>query len=165
MLSSRYALALVLGATTVMVAAALSARVGPSAAAQSGPGLEGSWMSEGTAATGGPFPLGGLRFTTYNADGTLVTTSRGRGVIPTTGHGSWTQVGNREFATTWFGFARDAEGNYTAIAKVRGRIQVNEQGDETSSRSEVQISDLNGNVLTTDSTTGRAKRIRVEPLN
>src|SRR5262249_48175899 len=121
MLSSRFALALVLGATTVIGAAALSARVGPSAAAQSGPGLEGSWMSEGTAATGGPFPLGGLRFTTYNADGTLVTTSRGRGEIPTTGHGSWMRVGDREFATTWFGFGRDAEGNYTTIAQVRGR--------------------------------------------
>src|SRR5262249_22277616 len=141
MLSSRFALALVLSTTTVIVAAALSARVGPSAAAQSGPGLEGSWMSESTSATGGPFPIGGLRFTTYNADGTLVTTSRGRGLVPTTAHGTWVRIGDREFATTSVGFALDPEGNYTRTVKARSRIQVDERGDETSIRTQVEVFD------------------------
>src|SRR4051794_39517555 len=114
MVSSRLVLALVISGVTVILATAVGARVVAGAAAQSGQLLEGSWMSEATGAAQGPFPLGGLRLTTYNADGTLVTTSRGRGIIPTTGHGTWVRIGDREFATTWIGFARDAEGNYTA---------------------------------------------------
>src|SRR5215813_14184214 len=104
MLGRRLVLALVLAGVTVILAAAVGARVVASAAPQSGQLLEGSWMSESTGATQGPFPLAGLRLTTYNSDGTLVTTSRGRGLIPTTGHGSWVRIGDREFATTWVGF-------------------------------------------------------------
>jgi hypothetical protein len=165
MVSRKFALALVLGATTVIAAAAISVRIGPSAAAQSGQGLEGSWMSEATAAVEGLFPLGGLRLTTYNADGTLVSTSRGRGIIPTTSHGTWMRVGDREFATTWIGFARDADGEYTRLVKARATIQVNDRGDEYTSRGLNEVYDLDGNVFTRDSTTGQAKRIRVERAN
>jgi hypothetical protein len=66
---------------------------------------------------------------------------------------------------TGVGFSRDAAGNYTTIAKVCGRIQVNERGDETRSRSQVEILDLDRNVVNIDSTTGQAKRIRVELPN
>ena len=160
MVSRQLVLALVISSAAVILALAVGPRVSPTAAAQSGPGLEGSWMSEVSSQL-----AAGTRLTTYNADGTLITTAIAAGVIPTTGHGSWVRTGEREFATTWFGFSRDAEGNYTAMTKVRGRLQLNGGGDEISSRSQVEVMDRNGNVLRTDSPTGQAKRIRVELPN
>jgi len=160
MVSRRIVLALVVSGATVILVTATGAWVGRGAAAQSGQPLEGSWMSE-VSSQFAP----GTRLTTYNADGTLVTTAAVAGGIPTTGHGTWVRIGDREFATTWIGFARDAEGNFTATVKVRGRIQVNERGDETSSRSQVEVLDRGGNLIRTDNPTGQAKRIRVEPIN
>src|SRR5262249_8749036 len=116
---------------TVILATAVGARVNPGAAAQSGQQVEGTWLLEATASGQRPFPVAGgvegARFTTYNADGTLVSTSLGRGAIPTTSQGSWIRTGDREYATTTMGIGRDAEGNYTTMVKGRSRIQVNER--------------------------------------
>src|SRR5262249_57508007 len=97
----------------------------------------------------------GGRLSTYNADGTLVSTSLGRGVIPTTSQGSWIRTGDREFATTTMGIGRDPEGNYTTMVKGRSRVQVNERGDELSSRTQIEVYDRSGNVVVTDSTAGQ----------
>ena len=97
MVSRRLVLALVISGATVILATAVGARIDPGAAAQSGQLLEGTWLLEATASGQAPFPVSGgvsgARFTTYNADGTLVSTSLGRGVIPTTSQGSWIRTG------------------------------------------------------------------------
>ena len=107
MVSRRLVLALVISAATVILATAIGAWGGLGAAAQSGQALEGSWLGEGTSSIQGPFPVAGgvagARVSTYNADGTFVTTSLGRGVIPTTAQGTWMRTGDREFATTSVG--------------------------------------------------------------
>src|SRR5262249_45588631 len=151
MVSSRLVLAWVISGATVILATAAVARVDAGAAAQAGQGLEGSWLSGAAAATGGSFPLGGLRLSPYKADGTFVRTGLGRGVIPTTAHGTWIRTGDREFATTSVGFARDPDGNYTRTVKGSSRIQVNERGDETSTRFETEVFDMSGNVVARDS--------------
>jgi hypothetical protein len=139
-----------------------SLQANAAAASQAGQSLEGSWIS-----TVSILGLQALRITTYNSNGTLVTTAPSNAPplessIGGTGHGSWVRTGDRQFATTWIGLRFDANGNFVGTAKLRGRIQVNEQGDESTGQTQSESFDRDGNLVATATSTGQAKRIVVE---
>jgi hypothetical protein len=138
------------------------------AAAQAGQPLEGSWMSSTTVTRAGQ-QFQAVRLSTYNANGTLISTAPSNAPpletsIAGTAHGTWVRIGDRQFATTWIGLRFDAAGTFLGIAKARGRIQINDDGDTSSSQTQTEMFDRAGNLVDTASSTGQARRIVIEPL-
>jgi hypothetical protein len=138
------------------------------AASQAGSLLEGSWLINATVTRAGQ-QFQAVRLSTYNSNGTLISTAPSNAPpletsIAGTAHGTWVRTGDREFATTWIGLRFDAAGNFLGIAKARGRIRINDDGDTASTQTRTELFDRAGNLVDTASSTSQAGRIVVEPL-
>lgn len=148
--------ALLCGAIATLVPARVGA-LPPSSAVGDGQHLDGSWIVDATVE--GEPPLKGL--ITFTRDGALVETV----VLPfvSAGHGAWVRTGNRRFAITNVYFVSDASGQLLRIGTVHGTYVLDRRATTAAVAFHVDLTDPDGNFLSSFEGTGHAVRIVVEP--
>ena len=102
---------------------------------------------------------------TYNGGplrGTVNATSPDNSIGLT--HGAWKRTGPRTFADTDIGFIYDENGIAILKIKFRAESEVDESGDTAQFNFEFEISDFDGNVVDSGTSSGIGTRIKVEPL-
>ncbi len=102
---------------------------------------------------------------TYNGGprhGTVIATTPDNSISLT--HGAWKRTGPRTFADTDIGFIYGEDGIAILQIKFRGESEVSASGDTAQFKFEFEISDFDGNVVDSGASSGKATRIKVEPL-
>ena len=82
-----------------------------------------------------------------------------------TGYGSWTRIGNREFAITFIGNSFGQDGLVAFKYKVRAQVRIGDQGEMFTGRFRTDIFDLTDTLKATFTGRLHATRVEVEPLN
>jgi len=128
--------------------------------AEPGQHLEGTWLV---------FVGGSHRFTaihTFTPDGGVVQTNPG--LLASPGHGEWVRTGDRLFATTFYLFRRNDQGQVISYRKIRERVYLNETLDGYQALACFEDYDRDGNLEVSNCDNppfaSRATRVRVEPL-
>lgn len=78
--------------------------------------------------------------------------------------GSGSEIGPSEFAITLVSFGYAPTGPISTLAKSRGRVTLNEDGDELTGRFKTEVFDLAGNLVNSFKVSVHGKRVGVEPL-
>ena len=127
--------------------------------AEPGQHLEGTWL----VFFAGSDRIGSV--TTFTPDGGVVETLPG--LLASPGHGEWVRTGDRLFATTFYFFRRNEQGQVIGYRKVRETVYLNETLDSYQALGCFEDYDRDGNLerSTCDNPSPvRATRVRVEPL-
>ena len=122
--------------------------------------LEGTFLFDVTPDPGGPPPFKIIRQFTPTGG----VTGPSQVLFGSAVSGEWTRTGSREFAATLISFIYAPTGEVVAITKTRGRIDLNEMGDELTGRFKVENFNLAGNLVTSLNASVRGIRVGVEPL-
>lgn len=108
---------------------------------------------------------GDIFFGTYNGNrfrGTVNLTSPDNSISLT--HGAWKRTGPRTFADTHSGFIYDANGIANLIITFRAEIEVNLGGDTASFDFEFEVTQFDGTLVDSGTSTATAARVKVEPV-
>jgi hypothetical protein len=85
-----------------------------------------------------------------------------------TGHGEWVRTGDRLFATTFYQFRQNEQGQVIGNRKIRETLYLNETLDGYEALGCFEDYDLDGNLEVSNCDNprfpSRATRVRVEPL-
>jgi hypothetical protein len=148
--------ALVWGAIATIAAARADA-FPPSSVLGDGQHLDGSWIVDATVE--GEPPLKGL--ITFTRDGALVEN------VPlpfvSAGHGAWVRTGDRRFAITNVYLVSDASGQLLRIGTVHGTYALDRTLTTAAVAFHVDLSDPDGQFLSSFDGSGHAARIVAEP--
>ena len=153
---------LVLVALVAVPALALVAlaRSGPGAVAQdatpeAADPVVGSWVVTAQ------FPDGfsAVNFSTIMPGGVMLNTADDA----STGHGAWERTGEGTYAITFVHPDFDDDGALEGRSTVRGTLTLGPDGDTFTSPFAVEVTDLAGTVLFSDTGTAEGERIGVEP--
>jgi hypothetical protein len=147
------------GGAAVTLAGLAGSRAG-GVSAQANDPLVGSWMTNYNRSTGEQ--LTGLL--TFHENGTVVN-SLSDHLTGTTSHGTWTSLGNNQYAYSVLRLDIDSTGNYAGIRAVDADVTVDPTGNSWTSASRTTFYDTSGNFMRMLTSTGMAKRIPVVRKN
>ena len=131
--------------------------------AEPGQHLEGTWLV--LFATPAGHRIGALH--TFTPDGGVVQSGFQQQRI-STGHGEWVRTGDRLFATTFYQFRQNEQGQVIGTRKIRETVYLNETLDGYEALGCFEDYDLDRNLVVSNCDNprfpSRATRVRVEPL-
>ena|SRR5215217_6983829 len=158
MLARRMALALTGAVSLLLAGYGLGVQLAPGTATAQGPSPEGTWA----LTTNWPDGRQTLGYATLHADGTYaIAISNPRA---TAGNGVWARGSGNDVNVTWEALVFNEEGQVRGTQRVRSRLTLDGSGESYTSRSMVEVRDRAGTVLSTDTNTSQARRMRVDPL-
>jgi hypothetical protein len=132
------------------------ASLGPAGGANRG--LVGAWIVTASRPSGV-----GKNLLTFSSDGTFFRSGDTHPVL-SGGHGSWKQVGDKEFDATYIAFRFDQDKKWIGSTKTRIHIISGPGADEFSGVAQVSTRDLNDVETGTSEVRIEGKRIQVEPF-
>jgi hypothetical protein len=139
------------------IAAAAGSTTNPvEVSAQSLDPLVGAWMSTYHRSTGEI--LTGL--VTFHDNGTVINSTSDH-LSGGTSHGSWSSLGNGQYAYSVLRLDVDLEGNYSGIRAVDSDVTIDPSGNGWTSVSQTNFYDIDGNLIRALTTMGAASRIPV----
>ena len=128
--------------------------------AEPGQHLEGTWL----VFFAGSHRIGALH--TFTPDGGVVVSPPG--LRFSTAHGEWVRTGDRLFATTFYQFRQNEQGQVIGYRKIRETVYLNETLDGYQALGCTEDYDRDGNLEVSNCDNppfpSRATRVRVEPL-
>jgi hypothetical protein len=110
-------------------------------------------------------PLSFMALHTFSAGGGYIQANTGPGAGGPPGQGNWVRTGDDKVAATQLRFGFDAAHHFTGINKIRESFTFNEQGDEFTGNSQVDIFLPDGTLLPIHPAgTYHGTRVEIEPL-
>jgi hypothetical protein len=100
---------------------------------------------------------------TFSSDGTFFRSGDTHPVL-SGAHGTWKQVGDREFDATYIAFRFDQAGKWIGSQVVRARFILSPDGNQFTGKAKVSTRDLDDKEVATSEVTPAARRIQVEPF-
>jgi hypothetical protein len=151
-----------LSITTVLVIAAVMIRAQSVSENNHGSHqrLNGTFLVDVTPDLGGPPPFKVIRH--FTPVGGVLGPSQV--LFGSTVCGEWLRIGHSEFAITLVSFGYAPTGLISTLTKSRGRVTLNEDGDELTGRFKTEVFDLQGNLVNSLKLSVHGKRVGVEPL-
>lgn len=149
-----------LGLLTAVVVAGCAASSGTrqDPAVETNRGLIGAWIVTASRPAGV-----GKNMLTFSSDGTFFRSGDTHPVL-SGAHGTWKQVGDKEYHATYIAFRFDQSGKWIGSTKTRIRLIAGPGNSEFTGVAKVSTLDLQDKEIGTSETRLEGKRIRVEPF-